>query len=376
MSNVRFIRVRGRVVAIRPKTGAKPRVQRAKPQGRTDVKKIAKAVAFGLVAGAAVYFLARRFKASKNLKLAELQRAVEKHGIGMVTEKPKVGSVIDKAFEKLHGLRTDRAELRGGVVLNRIPGSAQFYKPAHTINPKRITDILDSKRDITKIVDRTAMPQTMHLEKALEKVGWQPKKLKSIFPKFIIKDAHGAMNNVSDFVNETNVARKASFEQLTRAHSSILQERLPLTGEYRAHFLNGEVFGISHRRLPHPRLENAWNAVTSKIGMGKGGGAFVPVLNPFERYRIKKLVRNSVDLSRLKKTESAFAAFDIGKTKDSLKILEANPTPGTFANPLVNRRFKELATGRMSKAKAGAAAFAVGSGVTSYALPEQRRKRK
>jgi hypothetical protein len=368
MGKVRFIRVRGRIVPIRDK-GASTR-----PKPQSDVAGKVKAAVAGVAVGAAAFYLLRRFRLSKNIKLANLQTAVETHGMGMASEAPRMPNAVTKFFEHVQGMKADRPELRGSVILNRLPGSAQHYFPVHTINPMRITDVLANKRNVTKIVNPAAMPATMRLDKALDKVGWHPSKLKDIYPKFLIKDDLSAMSKVTDFVTEKTAHLKRSVPQMERAYSSIIQERLPLTGEYRAHFLNGEVFGITHRRIPHEGLRNLWDKMTGKINLGGGGGAFVPVLHPGERKRITELLQKNVSMSRLRSNESMFAAFDIAKTQNGLKILEANTTPGTFINPFINRRFKELATGRMSRAKAGLGALAVGGGTYKLTAPSERRK--
>ena len=365
---VKFIRVHGRVVPIRAKSGqAKHRPSPVKKPFITKTKAVFLAAAIGVAA----YLLARRVRYSGNKRLANLQHAVQEAGgnLGVVTGAPKAQTNANRAFEAILGLKHNVHSMKGGVVLNRGVDAAEHYKPSHTINPLSVLNRMDNKRLNTSMISMRAMPRTLFFEDALEAVKHRGKRLKEIFPQFVVKKDFGAMGTVDKFANEKTITLKKNLFHFANPERYVFQERLNLTNEYRAHMLNGEVFGISYRRITNPKLAALWGRVS------KGGGAFLPVVNPFERARIKKLLKQNVSLRSLGKHQSMFAAFDIAKTDKGLKILEGNTAPGTFGlNPLVNRRFKELATGQLGHGKA----FAIGGGsaAITYKIAAPKDKRK
>lgn len=376
-NNVKFIRVHGRIVPLRQKTGQAPakHAAPAKPQSKKPFMTKTKAVFLAAAVGIGVFLIARKFRMSKNLKLAELQKAVNKagpSGFGVVTDVPRAQTAANRTFEKMMGLKHNSYDMKGGVVLNRGLDAHDFYEPAHTINPHSFASLLDSKRANTSIINPKAMPKQKLFEKALDKVKGRGKRLGEIYPEFVIKKEASAMNKLENFANEKTIMLKKNLYHFRNPEKYVIQEKLNLKAEYRAHMLNGEVFGISHRRIPNAKLRGIWD----KYIPGGGGGSFIPVVNPAERLRIKKLVTENVKLGKLGKNESVFAAFDIGKTDAGLKIIEANTAPGTFAmNPFVSRRFKELASGRMSRARAGALGVGAGGATYTIAAPgEPKRK--
>jgi len=377
--------VHGRIVPLRAKGAGVPAPvkKQAAPAAKQPFYKTTKfrAAAIGLAVGAAAFFIARKFRLSANKKLAGLQRAVEKAGpgkFGTVTSAAEPGeklSPIQKTFDFVSGgVPVNNTSLKKGVVYARYTNARADYKPSYLINPAQYMQTIAGKRTVGKIITKN-MPKQINFEKALDKVGWSGKKLTKLMPKFLIKGDSSALSDVSAFATEKSIVMKKSLHHFANATDYVMQERLNLSGEYRAHFLNGEVFGISHRRIPHEGLRKAWNKLSGAItGSGVGGGAFIPVVSPFERKRIKDLVASSISMKGLKKNEGIFTAVDIGRTtKNELKILEANPIMGTFLNPMVNRRFKELATGRMSRAKAGAIALGAGGASYKIAKPDEKR---
>lgn len=323
---VRFIRVHGRVIPIR---------DRSKAEQHT-VSPIVKLAAAAAVA-TGTYLALRKFRPSLNPMLGKLQNTVEKNAdnIGLLTEVP--GSVWSRLQQAVFGIRTNR---RAGVYLNYggfIPGLK-----ATQINGERVAKILHDPAKFLSRVPASAKPRTEILKDAITRGA----KLKNM----LIKERSGGMRTVGEF--------KLSAKALKNPSKYIAQQKLVLTGEYRVHVLNGEAFGISHRYNPSKTIRK----------LMPGGGAFVPVMNPLKRKEIREFVRKNYP----KLNGHSFAGLDIGQTAKGLKILEANPAPGTFLNPIVSRQFKRLATGRWGKDVAGGAGLVTGG--TTYAALNRRKK--
>lgn len=357
---VRFIRKNGRVIPIRVKAPASK---------APSVSPGVAAASVGIFTAVATYAFMRKFKVSKIAQLANLQKAARKSGVALVAGNP---TATVKRFDSIMGMPINPLRFKGPV-LNRTLGADKLYDATHVINPKRLAKSLSDKRAFAKHFAKNpaAIPKTMGLDEALAKVGGDKRKLKSLFPgqRILIKPSRGGMAKVSDFATERTLASAKARKAFRNPKSFIVQERLALTGEYRAHYLNGKVFGISHRRIPNKKIRASWDRIT-----GGGGGAFVPVVNPFKRRQIRKFVEKSVSV-KLRKGESVFVAFDVGQTKKGLKLIEANLTPGSFFNPVINRQFQRHATGRWGKGVSGVGAVKFGSisaGVTYTAHKRQK----
>lgn len=339
---VRFVRIHGRVVPIKDKG-------QSKPKGLSTATK----VGIAAVAAVATFAVARRFKLSSNFKLARLQAATKNSGVSLSTgiKTPflkRVQSVIYGSH-----VTNDSTDVTANI----------FTKIRHgkkaTINPEYVSNALDDKSNFGKVFKRFT-PKTTTVEEA--------KNLKG----YIFKPREGSMGKLSDFATSKDLATKTEKGRAVFGNPKgfVAQKLMSFKNEYRAHVFDGEVFGISHRRLPDNILAKAWSKVSG------GGGAFVPVLGD-KRKQIKDFAANAFKQSNLTKIPSkdhTFFAFDIGDTGKSLKLIEANTSPGTFANPFINRKFKKLATGRWGRDVAGGAA-ALSGGATYAALSSTEKKR-
>lgn len=375
---VQFIRKNGKVIPIRAQGRGRASQTPKKPQSKQGDASVAASVAVG----AAAFALSRKFRVLSSIPaLANLQKAVAKSrspikyttvGKRQLGKSPQ--TMFKTGFEFVLGFPLDRKINKGDVVLHRFVKPATYKEASHVINPYRVSKKWAAKDQFAKRFkgDRAdAIPKTYRLDQAMDLAGNQKGKLKDLFgsKKFLIKESGGALGNVDDFVNERTVGKT----RLTRKQDYVIQERLNLKDEYRAHFLNGKVFGITHRRIPNESARNRWNKITKRLGFGEGGGAFIPVMNPAKRRQIAKFLEQNVDTSDLRKNESLFAAFDVGEIKGGkLKLIEANTAPGTMLNPAVNRQLRRLAEGRISYS---ASAF-VGakSGVGAHIFQQERGK--
>lgn len=371
--SVKFIRVRGRVIPIKPK--------KQEARGKSVATTSKASVAVGAVSAAVTYGFMRKFKLSKIPALARLQKATQKDGLSINTGL-KPGSVAERVQSAIYGIR-NKGPGHKGVTLFHGTAVPKGTK-GHVINPSELADAFGDKRTFGSIFANVpkATPKTIKLDEALSKVGGDPKKLQNLFPekKFLLKADESAMQRVSDFLNETDMPLVNPKKLASKAKAFVAQERLDLKGEYRAHYLNGKVYGISHRYLKPGIVQSVWNTGTNMIGAGKGGGAFVPVMNPIKRKQIREYLTKNMDAvggkNLGKNNQSLHAAFDIGDIggKDGLRMIEANPTMGTFMNPINNRQFTRYATGRWGKDVSAASGALAGAG--AYKLSDQANQRK
>lgn len=325
--SVRFIRVRGRVVPIRDKSKSE-----SKP-----ISPLVKTVAAGAVAVAA-YLAIRRFRPSINPLLGKLQRTVEARGAGVAMLNDAPMGFWSRVQGGIFGMKVNSP---AGVYYNyggHIPGLK-----ATQINPVGISKTLHDPAKYLSRVPKVAKPRTEILKDALARGARLDGKL--------IKERAGGMRKLGDFT--------LSSSALSRPNRFIAQEKLKLTGEYRVHVLDGHVFGISHRYNPSKLVRK----------LMPGGGAFVPVISPTKRAAIKSFVAKN----HPKFKGHSFAGLDIADTAKGLKIIEANPYPGTLGNPLVSRQFVRHATGRWGRDVAGAGGLAAGG--STYAILSRKRRK-
>lgn len=396
---VKFIRKKGKIIPIKDTKSRdkKPKEMKvSKPTKRAQVKqkpspkeqgfRIASTIGVGSLVGAATYVGMRKFRLSNIKKLAELQTAVKESGgkISMATraagETPTFSSRVQSA---IFGMPVSG---RDAPVVFRHQAGVRA-RGSHVINPEYLHDAFGSKRTFGQMFTQAspkAVPKTYNLDEALKMVGGNPDGLSKLFPgkKFVVKAEDSALSSFNDFTKTDDFiagnskARKA----IQEAKGSVIQEVMDLQNEYRVHVLNGKAYGMSHRNIPNKTFRNIYNKISTKLGAGAGGGAFIPVMGK-ERKKLRKFVEEQMDAIRMQdlpQGQSFHAAFDIAKTRDGYKLIEANPSMGTFNNPIINRQFARHATGRWGKDVSGAAALASGgtaAGVT-YGVQGGRNDKK
>lgn len=389
---VKFVHIHGKLVPLhmRDKQSRTRKVQPQKTakkpaqQKSSGVSRATKIFAVAGVAAAVGYLALRYYKKSNIPALAKLQEKV-KAGGGLSVATSATTAQANKMQSGIFGMPVNPVK-QAGVVLQHQNGALRS-QAGHVINPTDLHEAFGSKRTFAGIFrDTGAIPKSMNLEEALVKSGGDPTKLKDLFPggKFIIKDDSGALTKFSDFLNQDSIHSGSDKARafLASPRRAVIQETMELSGEYRAHYLNGKVYGITHRYMPDGKLKNIWNKVTTKLGAGAGGGAFIPVMNPSKRREIRQFLTQNMDKvggKNLGEGASLHAAFDIGQTKGGLKLIEANPSMGTFNNPLINRQFKRLATGRWGhdvSAIGGLTAGATAGTAASLTIAEKRRRRR
>lgn len=378
-SNVRFLRINGRIVPIKQKGPgeAPPYKQGSKAKNMPSTtllittnknetnKNSLMSFGVGAVAGIGTYAFLRKFKLSKNPQLANLQQAVKDAG-GLKTSFVKgYGAKNEKIASAIYGVKFAKKD--GGVVFRHMHNAK--FSGSHNINPDSLHALFSDKDMFGKIMAQSkgATPLTYNLDEALKRVGNEPKKLKELFPKkdYVIKPVDGALSSFDDFVKTADI-EKGNYKQVIReSPEHIIQERMKINKEYRAHFLNGEVYAVSHRNIPNEKIRNLYNKISYKINKTKGGGAFVPIVGK-KRKEIEeftKLHMKNIGANDLPKDTSLHVAFDIADTPDGLKFVEANTSMGTFTNPIVNRKFNRLATGRWGRDVSAGAGVVTGAGV-------------
>jgi hypothetical protein len=176
---------------------------------------------------------------------------------------------------------------------------------------------------------------------------------------YLIKPIDESLGDVSRFINETTPAdSRLLSEALKNPKSFILQEKLPIKNEFRVHTINGIPFTATHRRAPEGAFRNAWNAVSDTLGIGQGGFAHMPVTGP-DRQALMKFVEDAnAPLAEHYGTAPMHQAFDVAQLEDgTYRLIESNPTAGTFNNPLISRKLQETVTGRMHQDKAALGAL-------------------
>jgi len=246
------------------------------------------------------------------------------------------------------------------------------------INSGNIVDALFDKLTFDKVMRTgvgtgpgmaSALPNTMRLDEALKRVGGDPKRLKEIFPDFMLKARNESMGRgIFKSLDDPGVN-----EAIQNPSQFIFQEKIPIKNEYRVHTLDNEPFTATHRFMPNKILRDMWNRVA-----GGGGGAFVPLMGK-RRRELHDFIRKST--AHLKPAdgkslsdvgESMHVAWDVAELPDgTFKLIEANPIPGTLMNPIVGRKLRRQVMGNWSRpiSALGGAALAAPTGLlTNEAL--------
>lgn len=291
--------------------------------------------------------------------------------VGRRTVEEGLGGVLQRLL-----LGESLIKTKGGkdYVLKHAPGKMKEppKEGATSFNVGNLADAFHDKLIFDKIIrggigagpgKEGALPTTMTFAEALAKVKGDPEKLKELFPEgFVLKPRVGEMSRGVTKTLKSRSGRQA----LENPEAFVIQNDLGLKGEYRVHVVDGKPVTVSHRFLPE-RARKAWERVSGSTG----GGAFVPVLKG--RKEIKDFTEQA--LAHLKTPEgkplssvgeSYHAAFDIGRDrKGALKIIEANPVPGTMMNPVVSQKVRKAITGSWSPEAKGLAGLAVAAPVVA-----------
>jgi hypothetical protein len=242
------------------------------------------------------------------------------------------------------------------------------------INTGNIVDALQDKAIFDRIMREgvgtgpgmaSSLPNTIRLDEALKRVGGDPKRLKEIYPDFMLKARNESMGRgIFKSLDDPGVN-----EALQNPSQFIFQEKMPIKREFRVHTIDNEPFTATHRFMPNKTLRGLWNRMA-----GGGGGAFVPLTGK-RRKDLHDFIRQST--AHLKPAdgkslsdvgESMHVAWDVAELPDgTFKLIEANPVPGTMMNPGIAQKLQRQITGRWSRpvAALGGTALAGTAGLTT-----------
>jgi len=337
----------------------------------------------------------------KNLGRAALQR--DKEGVGRAVKGMPWWRDMTPVPKRGWKTRTPEAleeaakQARDKVVVPRYPGAHVDAPGAVNINAGPLRHILDDKwlmhqylsgKPLMGAMGKTPagtlatvgagvehlLPKTRLLSEALESVGGDAAKLKTLFDDagYLIKPRTGAMGRGESFVQDITPVTAPQFQEVLKDPGKyIIQKKLPAGfKEYRVHTLADKPLTATHRFLPES-LQDLWHSTSGSPG---GGGAFMPVLNPLTRRGLKDTARKAatqtqVEGGRLSAglPETHFA-WDIAKLPDgTFKIIEANPYPGTMRSPFVMSKLEGALAGKTPRFVAAPAAAGVGLAGTGVA---------
>lgn len=337
---------------------------------------------FPLLAGAGIaggaYKALRRFRPSNVPELAALQRQAQDKNFQVATSAEKgrgVRSALFGARDVPHQPLAGEAELHPEKTILHHTPSAGSRRGGVNVNAGVLPEALDDKWLFHQLMSQGtggpaglegAVANTHRLDRALREVGGDPRKLIRLMGEqgYVIKPRTGSMSKAENLLtHETDVNAPRMRAALQNPENFIIQEKLPISREFRVHMVNNVPVTAAHRQLPHEGLRKVWDK-----HMGGGGGAFVPVLGS-ERDRLMQFARDATKHlgvtpegnNILGDTENLHHALDIAQLPDgSFKLIESNPTPGTFMNPVVNRKVQQAITGRLPSDVAALGALGLG----------------
>jgi hypothetical protein len=281
-------------------------------------------------------------------------------------------------------------QMKGKVVVPRYPGAVMDAEGAINLNQGVTKRIMDDKwrlyqalagKPIEGELGQTAegallgggqgvkhlLPDTKLLSEALESVGGDPEKLKTLFESsgYVIKPRWGSMGRLEKFVQDITPVGKPQFQEVLKTPEKfIIQEKLPAGfKEFRVHTLADKPVTATHRWLPE-NLQSVWEGLSGS----KGGGAFFPVMNPLTRRGLKDTAREAS--KRLQPEGGRMAAglpethyaWDIAKLPKGggYRIIEPNAYPGTLRSPLVVNKLESALAGKTPRFVAAPAAAGLG----------------
>lgn len=344
---------------------------RAKPEEPSALRRAAPWLTAAGTGALGYGLLRRRSFAPIGTQLRSLQEAAKNKPFSIATSggtpwAQKIRSMIMGAPVHTTGEKVK------GTVLHHTPnpkGGGDI-----NINAGNITDALQDKAVFDRVMREgvgagpgmaSSLPNTMRLDEALKRVGGDPKRLKEIYPDFMLKARSESMGRgIFKSLDDPGVN-----EAIQNPSQFIFQEKMPIKNEFRVHTIDNEPFTATHRFMPNKTLRGLWNRVA-----GGGGGAFVPLVGK-RRRALHDFIRQST--AHLKPAdgkslsdvgESMHVAWDVAELPDgTFKLIEANPVPGTMMNPGIAQKLQKQITGRWSRpvAALGGTALAGTSGVAA-----------
>lgn len=342
------------------------------------------ALALGLGAGGAAYAGLRRFSPSAIPELAALQNKAKDLRFQMATSNNK-GRTLRSILLGAPDVEPLAKNAPDSAVLHHTWGKGPGVGGVD-INKGVLPEALDDKWSFHQVMTqgtggpagpKNIVPHTRLLHDALGEVRGDRAALNKMFPEgYVIKPRSGAMSKAEALLtHETDPNDRRLREALANPKAFIIQEKLPIDQEYRVHTVNNVPLTAAYRQFPNETLRALWNKHT-----GDGGGAFFPVLGG-ERKELMDFVRNATqhvgvgpEGNMLGVSENLHHGLDVVRLRDgSFRVLESNPQPGTFMNPIVSRRVQQAVTGRVPKDVAALGALGAGSAAAlgAYGLSNQ-----
>jgi hypothetical protein len=311
--------------------------------------------ASGILAALGTYAALRRFRPS--LTNARLRKVQEAGKDGWHVASP-ANSTKNKI---LWGADSIGESGKGGLVLNENIGSGAKSSIGMTINPDRVHHALADKGNFGKIMKeeglQDAIPATEFLDEVLSNKG--------IAKQFKGKNTYVKSRYDSRAADEASDAVFPNLDEakgmdLEKPRDYIVQEKMPVSDEFRVHYVAGEPFAINKRWLPEP-LANISRKISKVLGKDFAGGGYWPAAAK-DRAELSEFMKKSLDplKKRFGDNEEIFGGFDVIKTPQGYKIVDQNTAPATIDNPLASRKLQRLLTGRWGKDVSGAAALGAG----------------
>jgi len=368
---------------------AKEELAKDKGWGAADYALGAGAAALG---GAGAYKYLRRFKPSEDAVLRALQEKskdlpfeVATHAPtdsirGRLTRRflygaPDISDAVAAAGREGQVLKRDATVLHHGSPWVQLPveGKVNLNEPN-----KGLATALADKGGFGKLFSQvqehlpegtTAIPATSRMDAVLGHFG-QPGPMaehleQSLPGGWLIKPTDESLGDVTSFINETTPHTDKRWKNVMQSPASfVLQEKIPMTNEYRVHSVQGVPFTATHRRLPEGKGRELWNKMTTSLGIGAGGMAQIPVSGDKRKALMDYVATVNKPLQSAYGDAPMHQAFDVAELADGgFRLIESNPTPGTYSNPLTSRALQEQVTGRLHQDKAGLGALVAGLGL-------------
>lgn len=368
---------------------AKEKPGKDKGWGAADYALGAGAAALG---GAGAYKYMRRFKPSGDATLRALQEQskdlpfeVASH---MPTDSvkgrlirrilygaPDISDAVAEAGRAGQTLKRDATVLHHGSPFAQLPveGKVNLNAPNQGLAPA-----LADKGGFGKLFSQvqeqlpegtTAIPATSSMDAVLAHFKHpepMSQHLKDALPGgWLIKPTDESLGDVNSFINEATPFTDKRWQNVMKNPGGfVLQEKVPMTNEYRVHSVQGVPFTATHRRMPEGKGRDLWNKVTGAMGGGAGGMAHIPVTGDKRQALMDYVSTVNKPLQAAYGDAPMHQAFDVAELGDGgFRLLESNPTPGTFNNPMTSRALQEQVTGRMHQDKAGLGALVAGLGL-------------
>ena len=364
--------------------------------------------------GLGAYKYLRNANMSPHPELARLQQQAKDKTFEVATTRPlgrKIRSALFGARDIPHVPPTPQigttstpsvGERPGAAILHHTGGSPSRVTGDVNINAGVLPDAMDDKYLFSRLMGPSgtsgglapgmpgAIPDTQLLRDVLQQHKGDLEAVKRQFPGgYVIKPRTGSMSKAESLLtHETPHEDPRLRRALENPAAHIIQEKMPIQREFRVHMVNNVPVTATHRQIPNENVRQFWDN-----HMGGGGGAFVPVmgktrkdLQEFARNATRHLGVNPVGKNVLGDAENLHHALDIAQLPDgSFKVIESNPTPGTFMNPITARKVQRAITGRWDPGTATLGGLAAGSaalgGAKALMGPDddqttpQRRKR-